>query len=403
MDVSNVSVQTMQAVQTAEQPTGITQQAQQQGGQTDFLSLIMQLMGGTGEEGTKDLLAMLLEEGKKDTEEEGVNTALQMMMEMLAANPAMGSNLYTIDPQLLSELYGSENAPALETLLEVEGVQGEVQGQEGLFAFLESQLPDTSSPEEPKNNIQAVFQPLQGMEQENPEEVIPMTVKNRSSQTPDFFNQGANDFRSAVSQAKQELDFLSPNKDNKAQNRFDVDVDQLQKDVDAGRFVASSANVEEAPELPHIPLNIMSQVKEGIIQEIGSGKDEFIVKLKPEGLGEITVHLMQSDDKIALSISASNSHVARLLSSEIDQLRESLRPYNTVVQEVVDQQAYASNQDFAQNFSGQYQQQFAGQQQNQRRTQVSFRDFVNGDSPVETAPVPAGSHRISTGLNTYYV
>ena len=324
-------------------------------------------------------------------------------MEMLAANPAMGSNLYTIDPQLLSELYGSENAPALETLLEVEGVQGEVQGQEGLFAFLESQLPDTSSPEEPKNNIQAVFQPLQGMEQENPEEVIPMTVKNRSSQTPDFFNQGANDFRSAVSQAKQELDFLSPNKDNKAQNRFDVDVDQLQKDVDAGRFVASSANVEEAPELPHIPLNIMSQVKEGIIQEIGSGKDEFIVKLKPEGLGEITVHLMQSDDKIALSISASNSHVARLLSSEIDQLRESLRPYNTVVQEVVDQQAYASNQDFAQNFSGQYQQQFAGQQQNQRRTQVSFRDFVNGDSPVETAPVPAGSHRISTGLNTYYV
>ena len=48
MDVSNVSVQTMQAVQTAEQPTGITQQAQQQGGQTDFLSLIMQLMGGRG-------------------------------------------------------------------------------------------------------------------------------------------------------------------------------------------------------------------------------------------------------------------------------------------------------------------------------------------------------------------
>lgn len=402
MDVSNVSVQTIQAMQTVEQPTGITQQAQQ-GGQMDFLSLIMQLMGGTGEEGAKDLLAMLMEEGKKDTEEEGVNTALQMMMEMLASNPAMGSNLYTIDPQILSELYTAENAPALETLLEAEGIQGEVQGQEGLFAFLESQLPDTGSPEEPKNNIQAVFQPLQGMEQENPEEAIPMTVENRSSQTSDFFNQGANDFRSAVSQAKQELDFLSPNKDNKTQNRFDVDVDQLQEDVDSGRFVANSANVEEAPELPRIPLNIMSQVKEGIIQEIGSGKDEFIVKLKPEGLGEITVRLMQSDDKIALSISASNSHVARLLSSEIDQLRESLRPYNTVVQEVVDQQAYASNQDFAQNFSGQYQQQFAGQQQNQRRTQVSFRDFVNGDSPVEASPVPVGSHRISTGLNTYYV
>ena len=53
MDVSNVSVQTIQAMQTVEQPTGITQQAQQ-GGQMDFLSLIMQLMGGTGEEGAKD-------------------------------------------------------------------------------------------------------------------------------------------------------------------------------------------------------------------------------------------------------------------------------------------------------------------------------------------------------------
>lgn len=401
MDVSNVSVQTMQAAQTSELSTGIAQQVQQQGGQTNFLSLILQLMGGTGEESPKDLLAMLLEEGKKDAEEEGVNTALQMMMEMLAANPAMGSNLYTIDPQMLEELYSSENAPIMETLLEAGGTGNAVQGEEGLFAFLESQLPDADGPAESKD-IQAVFQPLQEMGQENPEEVIPMTVEKHSSQTPDFFNQGANDFRSAVSQAKQELD-LVPGKDSKSQNRFDVDVDQLQRDVDSGRFAANAASVEETPELPHIPLNLMSQVKEGIIQEIGSGKDEFIIKLKPEGLGEITVHLMQNDDKIALSISASNSHVARLLSSEIDQLRESLRPYNTVVQEVVEQQAYASNQDFAQNFSGQYQQQFAGQQRNHRQPQVSFRDFVNGDSPVEAVPVPIGSHRISTGLNTYYV
>lgn len=180
-----------------------------------------------------------------------------------------------------------------------------------------------------------------------------------------------------------------------------MDVDQLQKDVDAGKFI-QVADAEKLPEAPVSPFNVISQVREGIIEKLNDGNDEFIVRLKPEGLGEITVRLMQTGDKIALSISASNSHVARLLSSEIDQLRESLRPYNTVVQEVVDQQAYASNQDFAQNFAGsQYQQQqYQGQQHQSGR--ISFMDFINGNAAEEADPL-APSRIISTGLNTYSV
>jgi len=392
MDVSNVSVQTVQAAQSATPSTSIAQQAQQQGGQTtDFMTLIMQLLGGTGEESPNDLLAMLLEEGKKDAEENGVNMALQMMMEMLAANPAMGSNLQMIDPGFLAELTGSPNAPVIET---IEGAEGAIQGN-GLAAFLESQL-------QPKGQSEPVFQPLEGIIQEEmPEEAIPMTVEKQSAQAQDFFNQGANDFHTAVSQAKQELALLTPKDSAKSETRFDVDVDQLQKDVDAGRFIPNAAEVEKFPETPVSPFNVISQAREGIIEQLGSGKDEFVVRLKPEGLGEITVRLMQTGDKIALSISASNSHVARLLSSEIDQLRESLRPYNTVVQEVVDQQAYASNQDFAQNFAGsQYQQQ--QQYQGQQRHGISFMDFVNGGT-VEEAPPAAPSRIISTGLNTYSV
>ena len=398
MDVSNVSMQAVQSAQAASQPqsTSIAQQAQQQGGQVDFLSLILQLMGGEGEGDAQDILALLMEEGKKDAEEDGVNAALQMMMEMLSANPAMGSNLHTIDPELLQELYGVENVPVIESILLPDGT--EAAAQNGLAAFLESQL----QPKDSQNGPQVVFQPLEEIEQaESPEEFIPITMESRPAQSQDFFNQGANDFRTAVSQAKQELDLLAPKDSTKTQTRFDVDVDQLQKDVDAGKFI-QVADAEKLPEAPVSPFNVISQVREGIIEKLNDGNDEFIVRLKPEGLGEITVRLMQTGDKIALSISASNSHVARLLSSEIDQLRESLRPYNTVVQEIVDQQAYASNQDFAQNFAGsQYQQQqYQGQQHQSGR--ISFMDFVNGNAAEEADP-PAPSRIISTGLNTYSV
>ena len=68
----------------------------------------------------------------------------------------------------------------------------------------------------------------------------------------------------------------------------------------------------------------------------------------------------------------------------------------------MDQQAYASNQDFGQSFSSsQYQQrQYDGQQ---RRSGSSFQAFINGEEPA-AEEIPAGSRRIiSTGLNTYYV
>ncbi len=395
MDVSNVSVQTTQAVQNS--TTSIPQQAAQQGGQMDFLALILQMLGGTGEESPKELLAMFLEKGKKDAEQEGENLAIQMMMEMLAANPAAGLNMQMVSPEMLSELTGG-TVPALERFFAMEGI-GTMDGQQNLL----QELMGNQQPENTQNvKSEGLFEVLETVTEEsaNPEEIIiPVTAERRSAQQQDFFDRGANEFRSAISQAKQELDLVS-NRGAKEDKKINLDVDQLQHEVDSGKYQVNAAEAEKLPEAPVTPADIASQVKEGIIKEIGSGKDEFIVKLKPEGLGEITVRLMQEGDRIALSISASNSHVARLLSSEIEQLRESLRPYNTVVQEVVDQQAYASNQDFGQSFgNSQYQQrQYEGGRQGHSR--VTFQDLVNGEAPEDGS----ASHRvISTGLNTYIV
>ena len=333
-----------------------------------------------------------------------MNLMLQMMMEMMATNPELALNIHTVSPETLSEL-GWGTVPALEQFFAQQGLNAPV--IEGVEVMDDLVNPDGEAENGGQNiNANPIFEALEEMVGENSEEVIPVTVEHNFRQNHNFFDQGANDFRNAVSQAKQEMDFMSSTQNlGKDQKRVEVDVEKLQSEVDSGKFytVNTPPEADELPEEPVTPAEVAQQVKEGIIQELGSGKDEFVVKLKPEGLGEITVRLMQDGDRIAMSISASNSHVARLLGSELEQLREALRPYNTVVQEVVDQQAYASNQDFGQSFSSsQYQQrQYDGQQ---RRSGSSFQAFINGEEPVTVEEIPAGTRRIiSTGLNTYYV
>ncbi len=401
MDVANVSVQMVQPVQQQETTVQAQSQGQEQGGAQNFVTLLLQMLGGDTP-GKEDILAAL--KANKDAEEEGMNLMLQMMMEMMATNPELAPNIHTVSPETLSEL-GWGTVPALEQFFAQQGLNAPV--IEGVEVMDDLVNPDGEAENGGQNiNANPIFEALEEMVGENSEEVIPVTVEHNFRQNHNFFDQGANDFRNAVSQAKQEMDFMSSTQNlGKDQKRVEVDVEKLQSEVDSGKFytVNTPPEADELPEEPVTPAEVAQQVKEGIIQELGSGKDEFVVKLKPEGLGEITVRLMQDGDRIAMSISASNSHVARLLGSELEQLREALRPYNTVVQEVVDQQAYASNQDFGQSFSSsQYQQrQYDGQQ---RRSGSSFQAFINGEEPVTVEEIPAGTRRIiSTGLNTYYV
>ena len=401
MDVANVSVQMVQPVQQQETTVQAQSQGQEQGGAQNFVTLLLQMLGGDTP-GKEDILAAL--KANKDAEEEGMNLMLQMMMEMMATNPELALNIHTVSPETLSEL-GWGTVPALEQFFAQQGLNAPV--IEGVVVMDDLVNPDGEAENGGQNiNANPIFEALEEMVGENSEEVIPVTVEHNFRQNHNFFDQGANDFRNAVSQAKQEMDFMSSTQNlGKDQKRVEVDVEKLQSEVNSGKFytVNTPLEADELPEEPVTPAEVAQQVKEGIIQELGSGKDEFVVKLKPEGLGEITVRLMQDGDRIAMSISASNSHVARLLGSELEQLREALWPYNTVVQEVVDQQAYASNQDFGQSFSSsQYQQrQYDGQQ---RRSGSSFQAFINGEEPVTVEEIPAGTRRIiSTGLNTYYV
>lgn len=90
---------------------------------------------------------------------------------------------------------------------------------------------------------------------------------------------------------------------------------------------------------------VFKQITDEFQVQAARGKDEFVMKLKPEGLGEITVKMtMQESGKIALQIQTSSHAVKNLLNQELVQLKEALRPYQAEVHEVT---SYVANEHFS--------------------------------------------------------
>lgn len=76
------------------------------------------------------------------------------------------------------------------------------------------------------------------------------------------------------------------------------------------------------------------QLRAGIEQGLEKNLNQFTIRLKPEGLGEILVHLTSTGGKVSLSIGVSNLDTQKLLSSEMMHLKETLQPLNAEVQEI---------------------------------------------------------------------
>lgn len=129
-----------------------------------------------------------------------------------------------------------------------------------------------------------------------------------------------------------------------------LDIDRLQEEIKAGKFSLmqqgaatglQAAAIEAGAEQPQ-SAPLLEQVTEGITTNLTKGKTEFVVKLKPEGLGEITVKMAEIGSKISLTITTSSEQTGRMLSAELGALKEALRPYNADVQEVVSGTSQAS-------------------------------------------------------------
>ena len=116
---------------------------------------------------------------------------------------------------------------------------------------------------------------------------------------------------------------------------------------------------------------IISQVKTGIVENLNVDKQrELIIKLRPEGLGEVTVKMIENAGKVSLSITTNSQYAQNAISSELNTLREALKPYNAEVSQTV---AYDTG-SFSQGFGGQASQQ---QQQNRQRYFIDSEETVD--------------------------
>lgn len=75
------------------------------------------------------------------------------------------------------------------------------------------------------------------------------------------------------------------------------------------------------------------QLSKGIAENLKSGRREFTVKLRPEGLGEILVKLVSDDGgKTLLSMVASSEKTAQLLNRDLASLQSSLNEHNVEIE-----------------------------------------------------------------------
>ncbi len=117
------------------------------------------------------------------------------------------------------------------------------------------------------------------------------------------------------------------------------------------------------------PKIIMEQIENGIKEGIKLKNDNIVIKLHPEGLGQVTVKMTDVNGKISLDIITASQYAHNALNSEIESLKESLRQYNAEVNSLVTANGFNFAQENGQNNQG-------GNQQPNHNRNVEYYDDV---------------------------
>jgi len=166
-----------------------------------------------------------------------------------------------------------------------------------------------------------------------------------------------------------------------------VDVDALQAHANSYRFEPAQPMQKLEATMRPDPQEVVSQLRDGILDRLGK-QDEFVVKLKPEGLGEITVSLTQQDGGIAMKLVASSPQVAKLISDQVMSLQNALRPLHAEVTEISTIAPQAAENSAQYSAFSEQQQQFSRQQQftGGGAHQSARGGMDSGEEPVEWDP-----------------
>lgn len=134
---------------------------------------------------------------------------------------------------------------------------------------------------------------------------------------------------------------------------------------------------------------IIRQTVEGIKQNAAKGKEEFVMKLSPQGLGEITVKLVSENGRTTMQITAQNQNIQRILGAELEALKQAVRPYNVEVKEVntANQSQLDMNMSNQNSSQQQYQSSAASffYNQQQSKSQYTYQSYLTGAQIQEIA------------------
>lgn len=319
---------------------------------TQSLQTIAQTQNATDGQATgADMLAELIESLKKQPTAE----AMAAVMVLFAQNPQLADAFIaqqegdgiTVDGAL------SENAGE-NPLVFMQNICSSTQDAEKLASFLEglskAEKQTINSEMSKLDEMKDLFQKLGG-------EVIKEQGETLKSESTD-------DYLSVLKSFDNQKSKVSDN---------DKDIDESQVKVFTVKDLMTdnkNVDIKEVKESPKTDkFEIINQFKESFLENISQKR--FTVRLKPEGLGEITVNMLNNEGKISLSILASNQTVQKALEGNLANLQTSLKQYNaeiTSINETAGKQQSALDLNYGREHSGQHQ---SGQNQN-RHQQFNF-------------------------------
>lgn len=195
-------------------------------------------------------------------------------------------------------------------------------------------------------------------------------------------------FRNAVSSVKSRMqkEVQKPTEE--------IDVDKLQSQVNLNRSSQEFAvKKTEAAQLPEP--KILDQLATGIKEKLTKGEGEYIMKLKPEALGEITLKLVEKGGKTAVTILTASAQTAKLINAELSTLRDTLRPMSVEVRDAVQQSSESSGSQLSFDFSS--------QQFSHREQAFAQRDnlpkYYRAESDEQEIPLEEQQQQQLSGLN----
>lgn len=309
---------------------------------------------GNGQATSADMLAELIESLKKQPTAQ----AMEAVMALFAQNPQLldafitqqESNGINIDGGIFEKL--GENP--LEFM---QNICSSKQDAEKIASFLEglskAEKQDINSEMNKLNEMKDLFQKLGGEVVKEQDEAV------KSESTEDYLSV----LKSFANQKSK------VGKDDKNIDESQVKVFTIKDLMTADSKNVDVKDVKNTESLKTDKFEIINQFKESFLENISQKR--FTVRLKPEGLGEITVNMLNNEGKLSLSILASNQTVQRALEGNLANLQSSLKQYNaeiTSINEATGKQQSALDLNYGREHSGQ---QPNGQNQN-RHQQFRF-------------------------------